>query len=185
MKNISYSISLDVPLEVAYAQWTHYEEFPSFMANVQAVQKMDDDTVRFVSEILGVRREFIAKTTKQRKNEFIQWESVDEPKNQGSVSFRAINEAASKIQLDLQWEPEGFVEQAGSWIGVDGAALHTDLIDFKHHVEKSYFAEEHALSDVDEEERSNSVALLTDFTEEMKSNEIDSDLQQPDGEAER
>src|SRR5438477_490840 len=42
MPKLKKSIEVDVPVRVAYDQWTQFEEFPSFMEGVQSVQQLDE-----------------------------------------------------------------------------------------------------------------------------------------------
>ena len=42
MSTIEESINVDVPVRVAYDQWTQFEEFPKFMDGVQQVVQLDE-----------------------------------------------------------------------------------------------------------------------------------------------
>ena len=46
MDHISKSIVVDVPVTVAYNQWTQFESFPQFMEGVKEVQQLDDTHLR-------------------------------------------------------------------------------------------------------------------------------------------
>jgi uncharacterized membrane protein len=37
---------VDVPVEVAYSQWTQFEEFPRFMQGVESVRQPDDSRLQ-------------------------------------------------------------------------------------------------------------------------------------------
>ena len=41
MTTIEKSIEVDVPVPVAYNQWTQFEEFPQFMEGVEEVRQLD------------------------------------------------------------------------------------------------------------------------------------------------
>ena len=42
MARVEQSIEVDVPVQVAYNQWTQFEEFPTFMEGVEQVTQLDD-----------------------------------------------------------------------------------------------------------------------------------------------
>lgn len=42
MTTIEKSIDVEVPVTVAYNQWTQFEEFPQFMEGVEEVRQLDD-----------------------------------------------------------------------------------------------------------------------------------------------
>jgi len=42
MATIEKSIEVDVPVRMAYNQWTQFEEFPRFMEGVKSVRQLDD-----------------------------------------------------------------------------------------------------------------------------------------------
>ena len=45
MPQITDTIDVNVPVRVAYDQWTQFEEFPRFMDGIDAVYQMDDRTL--------------------------------------------------------------------------------------------------------------------------------------------
>ena len=56
MSRILASIDVDVPVRMAYDQWTQFESFPSFMEGVERVEQLDDTTLRWTAEVAGQRR---------------------------------------------------------------------------------------------------------------------------------
>ena len=54
MSEIVETIDVDVPVRVAYDQWTQFEEFPKFMEAVERVEQLDDTTLRWTAEVAGV-----------------------------------------------------------------------------------------------------------------------------------
>ena len=57
---VTADIEVDVPVRVAYDQWTQFESFPHFMSGVESVRQIDDTTTHWVVSIAGVKREFDA-----------------------------------------------------------------------------------------------------------------------------
>jgi uncharacterized membrane protein len=135
MQTIEQSIEVNVPLETAYNQWTQFEEFPQFMEGVESVTQLDDTHLRWVAEIAGKRREWKAEITEQRPDERVAWKSEDGKTNAGVVTFHRIDPTTTRIMLQMDWEPEGAVEQVGAAVGADDRRVKGDLGRFKELIE--------------------------------------------------
>ena len=61
MATIEKSIDVDVPVRVAYNQWTQFEEFPRFMEGVQEVRQLDDTRLHWVADLGGKKKEWDAR----------------------------------------------------------------------------------------------------------------------------
>jgi uncharacterized membrane protein len=66
MSTIEESVEVQVPVRVAYNQWTQFEEFPRFMEGVEKVEQLDDRRLHWVAEIAGKRNEWDAEISEQR-----------------------------------------------------------------------------------------------------------------------
>ena len=130
------SVVVDVPVTIAYNQWTQFEEFPNFMEGVTEVRQLSDTMTHWKVEIAGVEREFDAEITEQHPDERIAWRSVDGPEQAGVVTFHRLGEGRSKVMLQLDYAPEGLVEQAGDKLGIVKSRVHGDLERFKTFIEK-------------------------------------------------
>ena len=42
MATVQESVDVDVPITVAYNQWTQFESFPQFMGGVERITQLDD-----------------------------------------------------------------------------------------------------------------------------------------------
>ncbi len=135
MATVEKTIEVNVPLSTAYNQWTQFEEFPQFMEGVESVTQLDDTHVRWVAEIAGRRHEWEAEISEQRPDERIAWRATDGKANGGVVTFHRIDDQTTRIMLQMDWEPEGAVEQAGAAVGADEARVKADLERFKRLVE--------------------------------------------------
>ena len=54
MSTTEQSIEVNVPIKVAYDQWTQFEEFPQFMEGVESVRQLSDTRTHLSTEIAGV-----------------------------------------------------------------------------------------------------------------------------------
>src|SRR4051794_18244313 len=48
---IEKSIEVDVPVRVAYNQWTQFEDFPLFMEGIKEVKQVSDKQTLWVAEV--------------------------------------------------------------------------------------------------------------------------------------
>jgi uncharacterized membrane protein len=135
MAEVKESVEVNVPVSTAYNQWTQFEEFPSFMENVESVTQLDDTHLRWIAEVGGKRQEWKAEITQQVPDEIIAWRSTEGQENAGSVRFESLGADSTKIDVTLTWEPEGIVEAAADRIGISERALSVDLGRFKELVE--------------------------------------------------
>ena len=135
MERIQRSIEVDVPVRTAYNQWTQFEEFPRFMEGVERLEQLDDQTLHWVAEIAGVRKEWDAKIVRQEPDREIAWVGFGEPDNEGTVRFEPVDENRTNVTVSMGYDPEGFVEKAGDALGIVGRRVDGDLERFKDVIE--------------------------------------------------
>lgn len=135
MSAIEKSIEINVPVKTAYNQWTQFEEFPRFMEGVEQVRQVDDKHLHWKASIGGKQKEWDAVITEQIPDQRIVWVSQGSTKNSGMVTFSPVSENKSKLNLRLEYEPEGAVEKTGDTIGVVSGRVEGDLQRFKDFIE--------------------------------------------------
>lgn len=129
------SIDVRVPVRTAYDQWTQFETFPQFMEGVETVQQVTDTRLHWVAKIGGMRREWDAEITEQRPDQRVAWKSVTGARNAGVVTFHRIDDGSTRVQLDMDIDPDGLVENAGDKLGFIERRLEGDLKRFKEYIE--------------------------------------------------
>ncbi|HEX6400245.1 MAG TPA: SRPBCC family protein [Actinomycetota bacterium] len=135
MAAITESIDVAVPVGTAYNQWTQFEEFPRFMEGVQSVQQLDDTHLRWVAEIGGKREEWEAEITEQLPDERVAWAARGGKGNAGVVTFHRLNDRETRVTVQMDWQPEGVLENVGSALGLDDRQVSKDLDRFKELIE--------------------------------------------------
>jgi uncharacterized membrane protein len=136
VSKIIESIDVDVPVRVAYDQWTQFEEFPRFMEGVETVEQLDDTTLRWTAEIAGVKKPWTAKITEQTPDQRIAWTSVEGARNAGVVTFHRLDDRKTRVTLQLDVAPDGPVESVGDALGFVQRQAAADLKRFKEFVEE-------------------------------------------------
>lgn len=136
MSQIIETIDVDVPVTTSYNQWTQFESFPNFLSFVESINQIDETHNHWKVKIGSVEREFDAEITEQHPDERVAWTSIGgEVKQAGVVTFHKLSDSTSRVSVQLDWEPEGFVEKVGAAIGIDNASVKSDLRNFKKFIE--------------------------------------------------
>jgi hypothetical protein len=172
MATVNRTIDVEVPVSVAYNQWTQFESFPEFMKGVEAA-------LHFSTNVGGVKRGFNAQILEQVPDSLVSWASVDGPRNAGTVSFEPLGADRTRVSVEIEWEPEGFAEKAGSMVGIDDMRVSADLDKFKKFIEERGYETgawrgSVAAGDVDD---SGSAATPVEATSELPA--VDPDLTAP------
>jgi uncharacterized membrane protein len=135
MTTIEKSVEVDVPVRVAYNQWTQFEEFPRFMEGVREVRQLDDKHLHWRAEVGGKEQAWDAEITEQIPDERIAWRARSGAPNAGVVTFHRIADSRTRIMLQLDYDPQGAVENIGDALGVVSRRVAGDLERFKEFVE--------------------------------------------------
>jgi len=135
MPRFEESIDVDVPVRVAYDQWTQFEEFPRFMEGVERVVQRDDKFLDWTAEIAGQRKEWTAEITDQTPDVRVAWKAVSGDENAGAILFQALDPNRTRLTLRMDVDPQGPVENVGAALGFVERRVKGDLERFKEFIE--------------------------------------------------
>ena len=130
-----HKIDIDLPVRTVYDQWTQFEDFPLFMRHVRDVRQIDPTHTHWKAKISGVSREWTAEITEQTPDQRVAWTATDGTENAGVVTFHALNDNTTRVVLQMETDPKGFLEKVGSTLGADNHAIKKDLANFKEYIE--------------------------------------------------
>ena len=108
MASVQESVDVDVPIRVAYDQWTQFESFPQFMEGVERVVQVDDTTLEWTATIAGAVKHWRAEITEQRPDEVVAWRSTEGARNDGAVTFERLGPDRTRVELQLDVEPSHY-----------------------------------------------------------------------------
>jgi len=137
---VEKSVIVNVPVSVAYNQWTQFEEFPHFMSGVQQVHQLSDDRLHWVAEIGGVKREWEADILEQVPDQKVAWAAREGATNAGAVRFEDLGGGQTRVHLSLEFEPDGLVDKAADALGIVERTAKNDLDRFKAFIEDEGYA---------------------------------------------
>jgi len=133
---IEKSIEVEVPVSMAYNQWTQFEEFPRFMEGVRSVRQLDDTHLEWKAEIGGQEHTWKAEISQQEPDRVVSWRSVHGKYNSGKVTFESLEPEKTRVNVEMTYDAEGMKEALGSALGLDGMWVSNDLDRFKEFIEK-------------------------------------------------
>src|SRR5215203_3579181 len=129
------SVLVNLPVSTAYNQWTQFEDFPQFMEGVESVKQLSDDRLEWVAEIDGVSRQWQAKIQEQVPDQKIAWAATEGATNAGAVTFEDVGGGQTRVNLALEYEPEGLMENVGDKLNIVENRAEGDLERFKSFIE--------------------------------------------------
>lgn len=158
--NIVEDLIVGVPIDIAFAAWTQYEEFASFTKGVQQVTRGEteegeepgqDEETRWTAKIFLSTRSWNSTTTDYDPPNRIAWTSEGEKGSvDGTVTFTPINDNATLIVLVLEYWSKGPIEWIGNRWRAVGRRARLDLKHFRRYVMRADMDE---LRDVAEEQQ--------------------------------
>ena len=133
--HVERSIEVEVPVRMAYDQWSRFEEFPRFMSGGgggPAGRRRDDalGSAHSRSTPRVGRRDRRAGAGREGR-----LGGDDRGTNAGAVFFDAVATDCTRVRLTLDFEPEGVVERIGDVMDVVQRQAVADLDRFKEFIE--------------------------------------------------
>lgn len=135
MARIAQSIEVNVPVTIAYNQWTQFEDFPRFMEGVREVQQLDDAHLHWRVDRNGTEVEWDSEITEQVPDRHIAWRDTSGPKNAGVISFESIEPDKTRVQIAVNWHIGEAMFDAGEAGRTMALRLEQDLARYKKLVE--------------------------------------------------
>lgn len=131
MESIQKAIDVAVPVRTAYNQWTQFEEFPRFMEGVEEVHQVDDTHLHWRAKIAGKETEWDAVIDEQIPDQRIAWHATTGAPNAGVVTFHRLDDNHTRVMLQIDYDPQGFIENVGDSLGFVSRRVEGDLERFQ------------------------------------------------------
>jgi uncharacterized membrane protein len=132
---VTEEIDVNVPVRVAYDQFTQFEEFPRFMHAVHEVRQLDDKRLHWRADVMGKTIEWDAEITEQLPDQKIAWRSTSGTPNGGTVSFRSLSRGRTRVTLQMYYEPQDGIDMVGDALGAVRSEARSNLKSFKEMIE--------------------------------------------------
>lgn len=105
------------------------------MDGVHEVRQLDDRTLLWRARVGGNEQEWRATISEQIPDERVAWRSTDGAMNAGVVTFHYLEPERTRVTLQMDYDPEGFVESVGDALGFVDRRVSGDLDRFKEFIE--------------------------------------------------
>jgi uncharacterized membrane protein len=140
-QRVHESIEVQSPLQDVFRYWSNFENFPSFMQNVEEVRMSGRDTSHWrVKGPLGKSVEFDARTTEMDPERGIGWNTTGgEVMTSGEARFEEVSPGRTRIEVTMNYTdpPGGKVgEVAANLISNPERNLREDVENFARIVER-------------------------------------------------
>lgn len=154
------SIVVDRPVGWVYDQWTQLEDLERYAPGVERVEQLGRARIRATVEKRGVTREWEAVIVEQVPDTRIAWasqrwldaaaaedddeddtvidgddEEPEGPEHAGVVTFHQLDGEQTRVVLQFDFEPHGFLEWYADGVGLVQSWVDNVLEDFKAFVE--------------------------------------------------
>jgi uncharacterized membrane protein len=133
--SIIEDIHIGVPVDVAYNQWTQFQEFASFMKGVDSVDQTDEVSSNWRIKVFKSRRNMKATVTEQIPDRRIAWTSEGaKGTTKGVVTFHPLADDLTQVLLVIEYYPQGLFEKTGNIWRAGGRRARLDLKHFRRFV---------------------------------------------------
>ena len=105
------------------------------MDGITSVTQIDDRHLRWKAEIGGKSKEWSSEITEQLPDDRVAWKSTSGARNAGVVTFHRLADNRTRVMLQVDYDPEGIVENVGDAMGVVSGRVGGDLERFKDFIE--------------------------------------------------
>ena len=96
---------------------------------------LDARHLRWRANIGGKDKEWSAEITEQHPDERVAWTSTSGARNAGVVTFHRLADHKTRVMLQVEYDPDGMVENVGDAVGLVSSRVTRDLERFKDFIE--------------------------------------------------
>jgi uncharacterized membrane protein len=138
MNEVHERIAVRVPVHRAYLAWTQFDQFPTFMDNIESVEDLGDMRYRWKARgPMGATAEWDARITENIPNQIIAWRTDDDAslRVNGAVRFQEVSPDETLIDVNMGYEAGGAGEAIAKLFEKPEEQVREDLQRFKVYVE--------------------------------------------------
>ncbi len=127
---VEKDITVNAPIDKVYEMWTDFENFPSFMDNVESVRKTGDKSYHWKAKIGPIEKEWDAEVHGLVENRTVTWRSTSGAENAGAVTLSERGNITN-MHIVIEYDPT-WTEAIGDAVtGALSRSVEEDLARFK------------------------------------------------------
>jgi membrane protein len=128
-------IDVDRPVHQVYERWSRLEDMPRLFSSVLEVEPVAANRVAWTARIGGESRRWVAEVTEQVPDLRMAWRTVEGTAHEGVVTFHRLAGDATRVVVQIDWEPHGTFEKVGDVLGIVRRRVDTELDRFRDELE--------------------------------------------------
>jgi len=131
---IDRTVEIEADVQVVYAVWTAFEDFPTFMETIETVTLVQEDRLHWVAVVEDDTVEWDADVVEHVLDEKVSWRAVD-GRETGEVRFEKLAGDRTRVTYQLEYDPaawEGKGDTVRHWMN---RRVEKDLDSFKRLIE--------------------------------------------------
>jgi uncharacterized membrane protein len=131
---MQHQVDIAVPRAAVFDRWSRSVDLVGAPGAMQNVTQEDDAETAW-RQILFAERKWDAEVVQLVPDQRIGWESSGEVEHRGVVSFHELAEDLTRVQIEMEYLPQGVVEDVAELFRQVRRRVEKDLRLFKHHLE--------------------------------------------------
>ncbi|GAA2956358.1 SRPBCC family protein [Streptomyces flavovirens] len=125
------TVDIKAPVAVTWALWSDVTQWPKFLSHVRRVDPMDERRFSWQLALPGADKAFVAELTEVVPQDRIAWKTIEGVHHAGVVTFHRLDDTSSRVALQIEYDPKGFVERLGALTNLDSVLASYDLGEFQ------------------------------------------------------
>ncbi|MGW6564924.1 SRPBCC family protein [Streptomyces sp. NPDC054975] len=125
------AVDIKAPVSVSWALWQDVERWPTFLSHVRHVVRLDASTFAWQVSLPGADKQFVAELAEVVPEERIAWHTTEGVHHAGVVTFHRLSATESRVTLQIEYDPKGFIEHLGALTNLDSVLANYDLGEFQ------------------------------------------------------
>ncbi|GAA5707622.1 hypothetical protein Save01_08491 [Streptomyces avermitilis] len=125
------TVDIEAPVAVTWALWSDVSRWPSFLSHVRLVEPLDERRFAWQLSLPGADKNFVAELTEVIPGDRIAWQTTEGVHHAGVVTFHRLSDTSSRVTLQIEYDPKGFVEHIGALTNLDSTLANYDLGEFQ------------------------------------------------------
>ncbi|MFD6418951.1 SRPBCC family protein [Streptomyces sp. NPDC060194] len=125
------TVDIEAPVAVAWELWSDVTRWPRFLSHVSIVEPLGDRLFAWKLSLPGAEKNFVAELTEVVEEDRIAWRTTEGVHHAGVVTFHRLSATTSRVTLQIEYDPHGFVERLGALTNLDSVLANYDLGEFQ------------------------------------------------------
>ncbi|MFI6344086.1 SRPBCC family protein [Streptomyces sp. NPDC050560] len=131
------AVDVEAPVSVSWSLWSDVTRWPYFLHHVERVDPIDESLFAWKLSVVGAEKMFVSELTEVVPEDRIAWHTTQGVQHAGVVTFHRLSDTTSRVALQIEYEPHGFVEHLGALTNLDSTLANYDLGQFQRLAEET------------------------------------------------